>query len=149
LRKQTTPLVFLLFVLSGCGGDIPAPLDATVTGPEDSFFIVNPPGGGPSLVGPLDFQVANKDSIALREVEIEFFGYHGGVLTDLNGNPLNPTDPTYFKTKTDDRGLARTFFLIGLPACGVEDLTVTGSVGATVGVTSDLWTATYTIKKCS
>src|SRR3989338_366902 len=146
--KKPILYLFLFLMMAGCGGAPLAPLDAAVTGPADSPFTVNPPGGGTSFVGPLDFQVKNAAGIALPGVQIEFFAYNGGVLTDLNRNLLDATTPDYFKTETDDRGLARAFFLIARPDCGTEDLTFTGSVGATVGVTSDLWTGTYTIKKC-
>lgn len=147
--RRPVLLFLLLLILSGCGGDPRAPLDASVSGPEDDTFTVNPPGGGFSFVGPLDFQVKNKDGVALPDVEIELFAYNGGILADLNGDPLDANALDYFKTETDDRGLARAFYLVALPDCGAEDLTFTGSVGATVGITSKLWTGTYTIKKCS
>ncbi|MFY9270779.1 MAG: hypothetical protein WAO55_13640 [Candidatus Manganitrophaceae bacterium] len=151
-RSVFLSLSLLLLGLAGCGGDPSAPLDATVSGPEDSTITVNPPGGGSFSVGPLEFKVLNKAGAAVPGVEIELFAGNPGLgafLIDLNGNLLNSNDPTYFKTKTDDRGLiSRVFYVVGLPVCGTEDQTMTGSVQASVGVSSKLWTGTYTIKKC-
>ena len=149
MKKPMVPIVFLttLILLSGCGDDL-APLDSTITGPEDSTFTINPPGGGSHIVRAIDFKVSNAAGVALPKVEVELLAGGGGILTDLDGNPLDPANPTYFRTRTDDRGLVRASFLITLPDCGAADLTVTGSVNATVGVASDLWTATYTISKC-
>ena len=147
MRKPAV-LLFLFALLAGCG-DSRAPLDATVTGPEDGTFTIEQSGGVSHIVRALDFQVRSSKGFALPEVEIELFAGGNGILTDLDGNPLDPAKPTYFKTKTDDRGIARASFLIGLPKCGTADVTITGSVGADVGVTSDLWTATYTVKACS
>ncbi len=152
-RSVFLSLSLLSLLLAGCGGDPSAPLDATVSGPEDGTFTKEtpPPGQGiaSSLVTPLEFRVLNKAGAAVPGVEIEIFAGGGGVLTDLSGNNLlNPNDPTYFKTKTDDRGLARASYFTLLPNCKTEDQTMTGSVLATVGVSSKLWTATYTIKKC-
>lgn len=149
MRRQAASilLLFLVLFLSGCGGDAKAPFDATVTGPDDDDFSVN--GGGISIVRPLEFQVRdNAGAIALPDVEIELFAGGGGILTDIDGNPLDPNNPTYFKTKTDDRGLTRTAFLIALPGCGAEAIIVTGSVTATVGSAAKLWTGTFTIEAC-
>ena len=139
-------MLFLLFLfVSGCG-DSRAPLDATVTGPEDSTFEVS--GGGTHIVRPGDFQVKNKQDIALPDIEVELFAGGGGILTDLDGNPLDAANPTYFKTTTDDRGLARASFQIALPDCTTKDVTIDGSILASVGVTSKLWKVSYTIKTC-
>jgi hypothetical protein len=149
MRRQAVSvlLLFLVLFVSGCGGDAKAPFDATVTGPDDDDFTV--PGGGAVIVQPLEFQVKDKTGlVALPDVEIEFFAGGGGILTDLDGNPLDPNNPTYFKTKTDDRGLTRTSFLIVLPGCGAEAVTVDGTVTATVGSASKLWTGSFTIEEC-
>lgn len=152
MRRQAASVLLLSLVLfvSGCGGDTPrAPFDAIVTGPDDSDFTVNPPGGGTHIVQAIDFQVRdNAGVIALPGVEIELFAGGGGILTDLDGNPLDPNNPTYFKTKTDDLGLARTSFLIALPNCSAEAIVVTGSVSATAGGGSKLWTATFNVSSC-
>jgi len=149
MRKQAATVFLLSLVLfvSGCGGDAKAPFDATVVGPEDQEFRSS--GGGAAFVLPLEFQVRDKEgAVALPDVEIELFAGGGGILTDIDGNPLDPNNPTYFKTKTDDRGLTRTAFLIALPGCGAEEVVVTGSVNATVGAASKLWTGTFTIEAC-
>lgn len=152
MRKQAASVLLLFMVLfvSACGGDPKAPFDATVTGPEDSDFTVNPPGGGVQIVQGIDFQVKDKaGEIILPGVEVELFAGGGGILTDLDGNPLDPNNPTYFKTKTDDRGLVRASYLIALPTCSTTaELTVTGTVSASVGVASKLWTGTFTITSC-
>lgn len=150
MRRQAASVLLLSLILfvSGCGGDAKAPFDATVTGPEDEDFTVTG-GGGTSIVRPLEFQVRDAAGVvALPDVEIELFAGGGGILTDIDGNPLDPNNPTYFKTKTDDRGLIRTAFLIPLPGCGAEDVEVTGSVTASVGSASMLWTGTFTIEAC-
>ncbi len=149
MRRQAASVLLLSLILfvSGCGGDAKAPFDATVTGPDDSDFTTS--GGGTSIVRPLEFQVKDKaGAVALPDVEIELFAGGGGILTDIDGNPLDPNNPTYFKTKTDDRGLTRTAFLIALPGCGAEDVVVTGSVNATVGSAGKLWTGTFTVEAC-
>lgn len=143
-------LLCLALILSGCGGDARAPFDATVTGPADGDFTVNPPGGGTHIVQAIDFQVRDSTgSIALPGVEVELFAGGGGILTDLDGNPLDPNNPTYFKTETDDLGLVRASFLISLPDCSSEELIVDGTVNATAGGASEQWTGTFTIKSCS
>lgn len=143
-------LLCLVLVLSGCGGDARAPFDATVTGPEDSDFTINPPGGGTRIVQAIDFQVKDKaGTIALPGVEVELFAGGGGILTDLDGNPLDPNNPTYFKTETDDLGLVRSSYLIALPDCSTEDIVVTGTVSVTAGGASKLWTGTFNVSSCS
>lgn len=149
MRRQAVSVLLLILVLivSGCGGDAKAPFDATLTGPEDSQFSIT--GGGTAIVRGLDFQVRDKEgTTALPGVEVELFAGGGGILTDLDGNPLDPNNPTYFKTKTDDRGLARASFLISLPGCGAESVSVNGTVNASVGATSLQWTGTFTIDAC-
>lgn len=150
MRRQAASVLLLSLILfvSGCGGDAKAPFDATVTGPEDDDFTVTG-AAAPSIVLPLEFQVRDASgTVALPDVEIELFAGGGGILTDIDGNPLDPNNPTYFKTKTDDRGLTRTAFLISLPGCGAESVVMTGSVTATVGSTAALWTGTFTIEEC-
>ncbi|MBI3802858.1 MAG: hypothetical protein HY282_03760 [Nitrospirae bacterium] len=153
MRRQAALAILLYGVLffSGCGDTPRAPFDATVTGPDDADFKVNPPGGGTQIVQALDFQVHDKDAtMALPGVEVEMFAGGGGILTDLDGNPLDANTPSYFKTKTDARGLARASFLIALPACSAtEDLVITGTVSASAGGGSKLWTGTFTVTKCS
>ncbi len=152
MRRQAASVLLLslfLFV-SGCGDTSRAPFDATVTGPEDSQFTVSPPGGGTHIVQAIDFQVRDKEgATALPGVEIELLAGGGGILTDLDGNPLDSNNPSYFKTGTDDRGLARASFLIILPDCAEESITVTGTVSASIGAASHLWTGTFTIAQCS
>lgn len=151
MRRQAASvlLLFLVLFVSGCGGDTPrAPFDATLTGPEDSDFTFS--GGGTVIVPAIDFQVKDKaGAIALPGVEVELFAGGGGVLTDLDGNPLDPNNPTYFKTETDDLGLARTSFVITLPDCSDKDEVVTGTVRAAAGGGSKLWTGTFTVSSCS
>ncbi|MFQ5780121.1 MAG: hypothetical protein ACE5HN_04955 [Nitrospiria bacterium] len=140
-------LLFLFLVMSGCGDDL-APLDAVVTGPEDSTFTVAKGSPGETFLFTLDFQVKNLAGDALPEVEIEFIA-SGGTLTDLDGNVLNLVDPFFFKTLTDDRGLGRVSFLTTLPACSATaDQTVTGLVTASVGVDNDQWEGTFTVPTC-
>lgn len=151
MRRQAALAILLYVVLlfSGCGDDARAPFDATVTGPQDLDFKVNPNDPRIWIVPGLDFQVKDKGgTVALPGVEVEFFAGGGGILADLDGNPLDPNNPFYFKTKTDDRGLARTSFLINVPPCSTTDLTATGTVSASVGATSKLWKATFTVAKC-
>ncbi|MFQ5543721.1 MAG: hypothetical protein ACE5FY_05155 [Nitrospiria bacterium] len=150
--RKAVILFFLFVFISGCGNL--APTDSQVNGPEDSLETVQ--GGQTLIFRALGFTVTNKDGVALPDVEIEFFAGGTGILTNLNGNPLNPTSPGVFKTRTDDRGLARVSYLITLPSCPAPvagtttaDQTATGSVRGTVGSNSGhLWKATITIK-CS
>ena len=152
MRKQAASIILLFVILfvSGCGGDPRAPFDATITGPDDSNITVSPADSRGVIVRALDFQVKDKaGAIALPGVEVELFAGGGGILTDINGNPLNASDPTYFKTKTDDLGLARSSFAIVLPDCSAAgDLTVTGTVNASAGGASKQWVGTFTVKQC-
>lgn len=152
MRKQTASVLLLLasLLVSSCGDDPRAPFDATIVGPADTTYVINPSDSRAQLVRALDFQVKDKaGAIALPGVEVEFFAGGGGVLTDTNGNVSNTSDPTYFKTKTDDVGLARASFGIVLPDCVTgEDQTVTGTVNASAGGASKQWIGTFTVKQC-
>jgi len=142
-------VIFSLFLLvSGCGSA--APDEAIVTGPADSSSIVTG-GGGTFGVGPAEFTVKNSLGAPLPDVDIEFFGGGGAILLDLDGNILNPDDPGYYKTRTDDGGFARVFYVFSLPTCSATvDLTRTGSVFASVRSSGNfLATFTVTIKKCA
>ncbi len=151
MRKQSASVLLLLMILSlSACGDSRAPFDATITGPADTTFTINPSDSRGQIVRALDFQVRDKTgTTALPGVEVEFFAGGGGILTDLDGNPLNTTDPTYFKTKTDDVGLARVSFAITLPNCASgADATVNGTVNAAAGGVGKQWTGTFTVKQC-
>lgn len=148
--RSIAPVVMLvcLLMVGGCGDDT-APLDATVTGPEDSDFSAGPRApGSSSLVRGLDFQVLTSGGDPVPGVRVTVLAGGGGMLTDMDGNPLDPLNPTVYKAETDERGLVSTSFLITMPGCGsaTANLTVTGSVSASVGVASDLWTAKYAVR---
>lgn len=152
MRKQTASVLLLLasLLVSSCGDDPRAPFDATMVGPADTTFVINPSDSRTQTVRGLDFQVKDKaGAIALPGVEVEFFAGGGGVLTDINGNTLDASSPTYVKAKTDDVGLARASFTITLPDCASgEDQTVTGTVNVSAGGASDQWVGTFTVKQC-
>lgn len=144
MRKAIILLVLFLG-MSGCGDDT-APLDALVFGKPDQTFTIGPTNPRNKLV-PLSFKVENEAGTALPEVDIIFFA-DGGTLTDLDGNPLNPAVPDFFKTKTDDVGLVRISYFITFPDCGTADQTLTGTVSADVGNSFFTWTGTFTVKQC-
>jgi hypothetical protein len=149
MRKPAV-LLFLFLLVSGCG-DSRAPVDAIVTGPEESLFttkVVSPDDDGTRLFRPGDFQVRNSADVPIPDVEIELFAGGQGILTNTEGVPFNSENPTYLKTKTDSRGMVRASFLAFLDPCGTEDVTVTGSIVATVGVASHLWGVTITSEAC-
>lgn len=145
--RRAAVLFFLFLLISGCGSK--APDDAVVTGPGDESFTVQG-GGGLFGVGPVEFTVKNSLGAPLPDIDIEFFGGGGAILTDRFGNTLNAVNPGYFKTKTDDGGFARVFYVFTLPSCtSTTDLTRSASVFASVrSSASKLSTATVTIK-CS
>lgn len=139
-------LLSLLIGLAGCG-DL-APTDAIVDGPEDATTeIPNSSASSTVFYRPLDFTVTNEDGAPIPKVQIEFFS--GGVaqLTDINGTLLSNPDAS--RDETDDRGIGRISTTLTVPGCtGTNDVVVDGSVLATVGSASKLWTSTIT-RKCT
>jgi len=146
--RRALILFSLLIGVAGCG-DL-APTDASVEGPEDATTEIPAAGGSPIFYRPLDFLVTNSSGEPVSKIEIEFFA--GGVadLTDIGGTVL--ATPKSFKTETDERGLARIGANVTVPQCAGGatplDIKVDGSVLATVGSDSHLWTATVT-RKCA
>jgi len=145
--KKIAILIFASLLLTACGDDR-APDGAVVTGPEDSTPTF--PRRTTSLVvtfAPLDFVVrdgTDDKAHLLANIEIEFFAGGAAIFTDISGNPLR----TQFlvKGKTDDRGLGRVFASMVVPGCtDSTDKEVSGSVVATVGTASALWSGTATI----
>ncbi|MFQ5597711.1 MAG: hypothetical protein ACE5GK_06635 [Nitrospiria bacterium] len=146
MRKMLI-LISLFFAITGCGDN--PPQDAVVTGPADGTFEVGISSvSSPVRWRPLDFTVRNEDGVALPDIEIEFFSTGIAQLTNLDGNLL--ANPSGFKTKTDDRGVARSAITMEIPGCGggTTDIVVTGGVLGTVGSSSHNFLATVT-RKCS
>ena len=148
-------LLFAIVPLAGCG-DETAPQGATVVAPADSTLIITGSGGGTTITdAPLAFQVRDKNGNPLPGVAIRFYG--GGnlsqttALTNRSGVPLNSADPLLFETITDDRGLSPTdvYAQFTYAACNATaDLSMTANVTASVGVASDEWVLSITVKKC-
>jgi len=146
--RRAAVFFFLFLLVSGCGSS--APDDAVVTGPTDgSSTVVG--GGGGFGVGPAEFTVKNSLGVPLPDIDIEFFGGGGATLTDRKGNVLNPSEPSYFKTKTDDGGFARIFYVFPLQSCGTPpvDLTQSASVLASVKNSSNFLTTFTVTIRCS
>ena len=149
------PLRWLLIVgliggLAGCGGDGDhAPDDAVVTAPSNQSTIV-PPSGDREIIYPnLDFHVKNSAGEPVPGVEIEFVasgGLFDAALTDRNGNLLDKGNPDYYKTDTDESGVARVSLRMTLPASGAEEVKSIGSVSANVGPASAVFTAEVTVQ---
>lgn len=140
--------LFLLFLaLAGCGESL-APLDAVVTGPEDGSFTVGPSDSRAQLVRPLEFHVRNADGIALSGIKVELIA-NNGVITDIDGNLIaSPNRPDIMETETDNRGNVKVGLGVIVPPCGAESLTYAASMVASVGVTNDIVTATFTVEEC-
>jgi len=141
--RKALILISLALFISACGSDL-APTDATVTGPEDASTTLAFSSSSSSIFyRPLDFVVRNENGVALPDVEIEFFPTGFADLTDIEGNLLS--NPSRFKTKTDDRGIGRVSLVFTVPGCsGTTSVVVTGGVLATVGSASKSFTSTAT-----
>lgn len=141
--KHAAILLFFLIFTAGCG-DL-APNDATVSGPKDSTGTLSFSASGTITYHPLDFIAKNKAGVVLADIEMELFrgGIEGGVfLLDKDGN-LIAEDST--KGSTDERGIRRAGLQLTVPGCATTtDVKTSGSVLATVGSSSYLWTATVT-----
>lgn len=148
-------LLFAIVPLAGCG-DETAPQGATVVAPADFTLTVSGSGGSTLITdAPLDFRVRDKDGNPLPGVAIRFYGLGNltqtTALTDRSGVPLNSADPLFFETITDDRGLSPTdvYAQFVVPACSATaDLSVTANVMASIGVSSDEWVLSITVKTC-
>ena len=159
LKWFLTGLGLLMFV--GCGEEVATP-NGKIVGPGDSeVTFLDSPGFLGITAGPLEFQVFQPadtpdEAKPMPGVTVRFFG--GGqvvALTDRDGNDLNPNDPLFFETETDDRGLSPTdvYAVYFVPRCKAnpadptqpgDDIVVTGEVMGTVGVDSDTWTINIT-----
>ncbi|HTN44106.1 MAG TPA: hypothetical protein VMN77_09965 [Nitrospiria bacterium] len=150
----------LAFLLLSCGAD-DAIQGATVVGPDDTTVTyVASPGFNDITSGPLGFQVLAPDGkTPVPNVHISFFA--GGqvfMLTDRSGNPLSSSDPFSFNTNTDERGLSpkdvyAVWFvppcrsdLTGTPTKAGPDEDYTGTVTASIGSASKVWTVNITVK---
>ncbi len=144
--KKIAVLIFASLFLAACGDR--APDGAVVTGPKDSTAkFPRQTDPLPVTFAPLDFVVrdgTDETAHLLGDIEIEFFAGGSARLSDFSGTPLIP--PFVVKNKTDDRGRGRVFATMLIPGCtGNTDSTVSGTVLATVGTASALWTGTATI----
>ncbi len=145
-------LLFAIVPLAGCGDDTAAD-GATVVAPGDTTVSYDSGSGGgiDRTSGPLDFQVSDAKGNPVPGVKIRFFA--GGrvfALTDRAGTALTPTDMAFFETTTDDRGLSPTdiYARWNIPTCDLTaDVTKNGTVRASVGVASAVWTVNITVKK--
>ena len=150
----------LAFLLLSCGADSAIP-GATVVGPDDTTVTyVDSLGGVAMTAAPLEFQVLAPDGkTPVPNVHISFFaGGQVGALTDRSGiTALNPSDPASFETNTDDRGLSPkdVYAVWAVPPCRGDasdatkagpDLSLTGTVEASIGTASKLWTVNITVK---
>lgn len=146
----------LVVIPLGCGDDT-APHGATVVAPADfTLTVVNSGAGYTSITdAPLAFQARDKNGNPLPGVLMRFYG--GGnlsqtvALTDRSGVPLNPVDPVFFETVTDERGLSPkdVYAAFDVPACNsTEDVSVTANVTASVGTASDEWVLSITASQC-
>ncbi len=140
--KRSVFLFTLLFLIAGCGDQ--APDGTVVNGPAAASTTVA--GAGTVIYRALDFQALDDSGKPLPDIDIEFFSGGVGILTDLDGNALNPSNPGVYKTKTDDRGLGRVSLLATIPACsGTVDEIFTASARGTVRSADFLFTATITL----
>ncbi len=140
--RRSVFLVALLFLIVGCGDQ--APDGTVVVGPANATTTVG--GAGTFIYRALDFQAVDNSGKPLPDIDIEFFLGGVGILTDLSGNPLDASNPSIYKTKTNGRGLGRVSLLATIPACsGTEDETFTASARGTVRSADALFTATITL----
>lgn len=139
--------------LSSCG-DETAPQGATISAPADlDVTYSNSPGGTSGTASPLAFQVLDAEGNPLPGVTIRFFA--GGsvfMLSERTGTTaLNGADAMLFETTTNDQGLSPTdvYAQWTVPACDpAADVSVMGTVSASVGVTTALWTVNITATQC-
>ena len=138
--------------LSSCG-DETAPLGATISAPADlDVTYANSIGGAAITASPLEFQVLDASGNPAPGVTIRVFG--GGsvfMLSDRTGaTALNGADALLFETTTNDQGLSSTDIYARwmVDACGAEDVSTTGTVSASVGVATVVWTANITVSAC-
>jgi hypothetical protein len=105
-----------------------------------------------ATAAPLEFQVVDADGNPLPGVHIRFFA--GGnviMLMDRSGNPLTPADQWFFETTTNDQGVSPQdiYAAWAVAQCNATgDVELTGTVTATVGVTSTTWTLTAVSSTC-
>jgi hypothetical protein len=163
----TKPLVWfgtgvLLFATAvGCG-DNTAISGSSVTVSSDLTVEYPCPAGATSTAGgldilgsPLEVHVFGPDGkTPLPGVKVQFYFGGGGAnaLTDRSGTVfLNPSDPLYFETITNEFGVPQgdvypTWVVPG--SNSTVDVTLKASVSVSIGVASKLWTVTATAKKC-
>jgi len=143
-------IVGLVFGFAGCGGGGDnAPDDAVVTAPSSQIITVPAPGGGTVIYRDLVFHVKNSAGEPVPGVQIDFLGsgfLAEAELSDRNGNLLDKNSPDYYKTNTDESGVAQVSLLMTLPTSGREDVKTIGSVTANVGSASALFTAEVTVR---
>ncbi|MEW6682827.1 MAG: hypothetical protein AB1451_07880 [Nitrospirota bacterium] len=139
--------------LSSCG-DETTPQGATISAPGDLTVTYSNSGGGTDgTASPLAFQVLDASGNPVPGVTIRFFA--GGAVFMLSdrtgGTALNGADATLFETTTDDQGLSPTdvYAQWVVPACSAaEDISVNGTVTASVGVATAIWTVNVTASQC-
>lgn len=153
-------LVILLF---GCGEEVATP-GALIVAPGDTTISYEPSQGFFDITAsPLEFQVFEPgdepdETKPMPGATVRFYGgLQVDSLTDRDGNILNPADRLFFETQTDSRGLSPTdiYAVYFVPQCKADptdptvngpDLTVTGTVTASIGVDSATWTINITVK---
>lgn len=152
IQRVAVCLVLTIIPLTGCG-DETAPLGATVSGPGKLTVTYSSAGNFNDITSaPLEFKVLDAKGKPLPGVTIRFFA--GGsvvALTDRSGVPLNASDQWLFETTTDDRGLSPVdiYALWYVPPCDIAAaLTVNGTVEASIGVSTAVWTVEIKVDMC-
>ena len=147
--------------LYACGEEVATP-GATIVGPADSTFTYfDSPGFLDRTSGPLEFQVfipGGGETEPMPGATVRYFGgSHVVSFEDRDGNTLNPDDPVFVEIQTDSRGLSPVdiYPVWFVPQCEADpddlaadgpDVTVNGTVTATVGVASATWNIAIIVK---
>jgi hypothetical protein len=153
------PLGLALFV-SGCGGSDPPP-DAVISAVETNKTTAYTLVTVPTVVvdGVIHFKVQRgtpPEVTPLSGVKVELSGSSptvgdtgaGFVGGSSGGSFLNTADPGHVETTTNGSGVVAVFYQFTVPKCSAaNDLTVTATVSASVGVSTATWIDNITVKK--
>ncbi len=147
-------VICLSLFISSCGEDpAQAPSDAVIIGPADQTTIFSNPSttARSAFYTPFEFVVVDQATPPrpIAGVVVELFAYGlATALVDIKNVELDPLNPFYFKTVTDDRGAVRAGLRVSVPPCLTEQADYDASMGATVGLGAKLSKITITVKKC-
>jgi hypothetical protein len=148
----------LALFLSSCGTDTPPDAVITVVEPDRSTTYTRNTAPTAVVDGTVHFKVegSSTNTSPLGGANVELSGSSpmvgdtnaGFVAGPVGSGFLNPADPNHLSLTTNSSGVVSVLYQFTVPKCSAaDDLQVTASISASIGVSTAVWVDSITVKK--